>query len=318
MFLELFITSFSGIVKVFLIGFAGAVMLGGLKIRQGILDVLSALFVRVALPCLIFTNMVSQFRPDEVEHWWVFPLLAIGLFAGGGFLAWFYSRIDRTVGNREVFSASVAFHNSIMLPLAIAPVLFHDSRLEQFLSLLFLYNLLAVPAFFTVGIWLMHSANGTKRSVWNFLNPPNIATVSGITIAAFGFHDAVPSWIMSPMRSFGALTSPLSMIIVGGIVLVSIPKARGEDWADPVKIMILKSLVLPVLACAGIWLFRPPEYMALFLALGSAMPVGSTLAVVCPPDESLQKQIAGGIVLTSLASIPAVSLTMSVFALLYT
>ena len=80
MFSELLITSLIGILKVFLIGIIGAAVLGGIRIKQSFLDALSTLFVRITLPCLIFTNMVKQFRPEEVDRWWVFPILGIGLF----------------------------------------------------------------------------------------------------------------------------------------------------------------------------------------------------------------------------------------------
>ena len=317
MFFELLLTSFAGILKVFFIGILGAAVLGGIRIKQSFLDALSTLFVRITLPCLIFTNMVKQFRPEEVDRWWVFPLLGIGLFLAGGLLAYGYLFIDTTVKYKGIFTSSVAFHNSIILPLAIAPVLFSPGRLERFLSLLFLYNLLAVPAFFTVGVWLVNASSGMKRSLAHVINPPNIATIGGLLFACCGLHMYLPNWLMNPLEMFGSLTTPLSMIIVGGIILVSIPNARGKEWAEPVKIMFLKSILLPGIVCLFVCTFKPPEYIGLFLILGSAMPVGSTLAVICPSQKSMQKMVAGGILLSSIASIVAMPVFIGVYGMVY-
>ena len=317
MFFALFTTSFAGIIKVLLLGIIGAAILGGIRIKQSFLDVLSALFVRITLPCLIFTNMAKQFRPEEVDRWWVFPLLGIGLFFAGGLLAYGYLFIDTTMKYKGIFTSSVAFNNSFLLPIAIAPVLFGPERLERFLSLLFLYNLLTVPAIFTVGVWLVNTSAGMKRSIVNFINPPIIATIGGLFFACCGFHTYLPDWLMNPLEMFGSLTSPLSMIIVGGIILASIPQAGGDEWVDPVKITVLKSILLPAIFCFLVCIFRPPEYIALFLVLGSAMPVGSTLAVICPSQKSMQKMVAGGILLSSIASIIAVSVFISIYNIVY-
>ena len=317
MFFDIFIISFAGIVRILIISILGATLLGGLRIKQSFLDVLSALFVRITLPCLIFTNMATQFRPCEVDRWWVFPLLGIGHFFMGGLLAYVYVRIDKHINNKEIFISSVAFHNSIVLPLAIAPALFSPDKLDHFYSLLFLYNLLAVPAFFTVGVWLMNSATEARFSLKHFINPPIIATIAGLVVASTGLHAYLPELLMDPLQMFGSLTTPLSMIIVGGIILASIPEARGSDWAGPIEIMTLKSFVLPIIACAVVCVSRPPEYIALFLVLGASMPVGSTLAVICPADISMQKLVAGGILLTSIASIVAVSVFMSAYTIIY-
>ena len=317
MFLTLFTSSFAEILKILLLGIIVAAILGGFRGNQVVLEALNTLFIRVTLPCLIFTNMVNSFRPGDMDRWWIFPLLGIGHFIAGGLLAYGYSRIDRSIVSNEVFISSVAFHNSILLPLAIAPVLFSPEKLEHFLSLLFLYNLLAVPVFFTAGVWLMNRANGIHVTLKHFSNPPNVATIAGLIFVFTGLYRYMPIWFVAPLEMLGSLTTPLSIIIVGGIILVSIPHASREDLADPSKIAFLKCLVLPSIVCGGICILHPPEYIALFLILGAAMPVGSTLAVICPAEQRLQKLVAGGILFSSIASIPAVSLFMSLYSMVY-
>ncbi|MFC1509232.1 AEC family transporter [Candidatus Omnitrophota bacterium] len=317
MFFTLMITTFHGMIEVLVIGIAGALIIGGLKSSHNYMPVLSSLFIRITLPCLIFSNMVTHFHPEEVLTWWVFPLIGITLFLAGGLLAFGYIHIDRSVKYRGIFTSSVAFHNSILLPLAFAPVLFGPGRLEMFLNLLFLYNILAIPAFFTVGVWLINSSAGERIRIVDFFTPPNSATILGLLFVFSGWNVYIPMWVLRPLTTFGSLATPLSILIVGGIIVSSLPKTKVTDWKDPIKITMLKSIVLPAFACLFVYLVRPTEYIALFIIMGSVMPVSTVIAIVCPSQEEIQKIVAGGILLSSLASILAVPLFMGVYGKLY-
>jgi len=149
-FFKLMFASFHGIMEVFLIGILGYVIVSGLKPGSSFLDYITKIVIRISLPCLVFSNMVTKFDPGEVEYWWVFPLLAVAINISGALLAYCYLFIDRTVKYRGEFMALVAFQNGIFLPLAFGPVLFGPDRLPVFLNLLFLYNLLSIPTFFTL------------------------------------------------------------------------------------------------------------------------------------------------------------------------
>ena len=317
MFFNLMVTSFHGIIEVLVIGILGSLIIGGLKPSLNYMQILSNLLIRITLPCLIFSNMVNHFRPGEIMFWWAFPLLGIAMFMAGGLLAFGYVHIDRSLKYPGVFTASITFHNSILLPLAFAPVLFGPGKLEVFLNLLFLYNILAIPAFFTAGVWLINSSAGKRIRIGDFFTPPNIATILGLLFVFSGWNVYLPGWIIRPLTTFGSLTSPLSVLIVGGIIVSSLPKTSVKDWKEPLKIMTLKSIVLPVLACLLVYFVKPTEYIALFIIMGSVMPVGSVIAIVCPPQEEIQKIVAGGILLSSLASILTVPVFMGVYGEFY-
>jgi len=316
MFFSLLLTSFHSIFEVLFIGILGTIIISGFRPSQEYMQILSNLFLRITLPCLVFSNMVS-FRTIEIAYWWIFPLLGVILFLAGGLAGYGYSIIDRTVKYRGIFTSSIAFHNSILLPLAFAPVLFGPEKLQKFLNLLFLYNLLTIPAFFTFGVWLINSSAGIKIRARNFFTPPNLAVLLGLLFAITGWNATIPEWLLRPLMRFGSLSSPLSMLIVGGIILSSLAKTSFEDWREPVKITLLKSIVFPSCATLFVYLARPSAYTALFIIMGSVMPVGSVMAIVCPPQKEIQKTVAGGILLTSLASILAVPVFMGIYAALY-
>lgn len=311
------LVAFHGIMEVLIIGIGGYLIIAGCKSNVNYMDFLTRLIMRFTLPALVFYNLVSKFNPGEIEFWWAFPLLAVAGNLAGTLLGWVWVSADRSVRNRGEFTALVAFQNGIFLPLALAPVLFGPDRLPTFMNLIFLYNFLAVPTFFTLAVWLVNSHANTADRIRSVINPPNVATALGLLFALTGRGAAIPEWVMRPMSVFGSLTTPLAIIFVGGVIVTNLPKARAGEWREPLKVTFLKCLAFPALASVLVWFLRPPEWIALFIIMQSVMPSALMIALIAPADEVKQKVVAAGILLTSLASIVTVPLFMGVFGALY-
>ena len=107
------------------------------------------------------------------------------------------------------------------------------------------------------------------------------------------------------------------MLFVGGIIISSLTKVEAADWVEPVKITLLKAIVLPGFASGIVYYFHPPYYIGLFAIMQSAMPSALLVALVAPDDGVSRKNIAAAILLTSLASIIAVPFFMGIFGAIY-
>lgn len=311
------LVSFHGIMEVLVLGILGYMVIAGFRSGTNFMDFLTRLIMRFTLPALVFYNLVTRFNPGEIEFWWAFPLIAVAGNVAGALFAWGYVAMDRSVHNRGEFIALVAFQNALFLPLAFAPVLFGPDRLPDFMNLMFLYNFLSVPTFFTLAVWLVSTQKSFRERIVGVINPPNVATVLGLIFALTGWGGYIPEWIMRPMGTFGSVTTPLATIFVGGIIITNIPKARAGDWSEPVKITILKCLAFPALGALLVWFTHPPEWIALFIIMQSALPSAIMIALITPPNESRQRTVAAGIVLTALASIITVPFFMGIFGALY-
>ena len=317
MFFKLLLASFHGIVEVFFIGIIGYIIIAGFRKSSSFLDILTKMVIRITLPCLVFSNMVTKFNPDDVEYWWVFPLIAVGINIAGALLAGTYVLIDRSVECRGVFMALVAFQNGIFLPLAFAPVLFGPDILPVFLNLLFLFNLLNIPTFFILAVWMVNTTAGIGFRLKNVFSPPIVATILSFIIVLTGMSQAVPGWVLRPLGMLGALTTPLAILFVGGIIVTNLPRAKPKDWLEPIKIAGLKCFIFPVIASLLVVVFRPPMYVALFIIMQSVMPSASLIALIAPDEGVNQKTIAGAILLTSLISILTIPVFMGIYGVLY-
>ena len=317
MVLSLMKTTAAGLIEVFVLGILATLVIAGRRPNPQYMAILSRLTIRLAIPALVFVNVASNFDPGTLPFWWIYPLIPIGLFVVSGSAAYGYTRLDSRIPHPRVFIAAATFHNTLSLPLAIAPVLFYGERLDTFLTLLFMYNLLAIPAFFSVGQWLLRSSVGKTVGIRRMISPPLVAAILGIVFAVTGWITVVPGWIMGPLEIFGALTHPASILIVGGLLVTSIPATRPDDWRAPIVLTLLKVFVVPIAAMGFVYMVRPSPFMALLCLMGSVMPMGSTVAVLCPQEESPQKLLAGGILLTSLGTIITLPLVMGFYSLLY-
>ncbi|MFC1651200.1 AEC family transporter [Candidatus Latescibacterota bacterium] len=317
MFFRLMFASFHGIIEVFLIGIVGYIIVAGLTPGASFLDYLTKIVIRISMPCLIVSNMIKKFNPGEIEYWWIFPLLAVGINISGALLARAYLVFDKSVNFRGEFMALVAFQNGIFLPLAFGPVLFEPDKLPTFLNLLFLYNILSIPLFFTMAIWMINTSSGAGFKLKDAFSPPITATVLSCILVFTGWSVFVPEWVLRPLESLGSLTGPLSMLFIGGIIVTNLPKAKPKDWLEPVKVTGLKCFVFPLTVSLIVFIFRPPEFVALFMIMQSVMPSALLIALVTPNDSISQKSIAGAILISSLTSILTIPLFMGIYGALY-
>ncbi len=316
-FFELMFASLHGILEVFIVGILGYIIIAGVAPGAAFLDYITKIVIRISLPCLIVSNMLGKFDPGDMNYWWVFPLLAVGINITGALLAKVYLFFDKTVKFKGEFMALVAFQNGIFLPLAFAPALFGPDKLPTFLNMLFLYNLLSIPTFFSLGVWIIRTSTGVGFRLRDAFSPPIVATAVSCLFVFTGMSGFVPGWMIRPIESLGSLTGPLSTLFIGGIIVTNLPKAKPEDWLEPVKAAALKCVALPLVAAAFVIAFRPPEFVALLTILEAVMPSAILIALVTPNDSPSQKSIAGAILITSLVSILTIPLFMGIYGALY-
>lgn len=317
MFFDMMAISFHGIMEVLVIGIAGFLVMSGIKGGEEAMNFLTRLVIRVTLPCLVFTTFVTRFEPGKIEYWWAFPLLAVVINILGVTVARGYVALDRSIKYPGDFMALVGFQNGVFLPLAFAPVLFGPDKLPHFLNLVFLYNLLSIPTFFTLAVWLVNLEDSLASRLKTVLNPPNLGTILGLVCAMTGIGAYIPEWVIRPLSAVGSMSSTLACFFVGGIIVTNLRKTGRENIAVPVKSTVLKSFIFPTFASLLVYIVRPPEYIALFIIMQSVMPSALMIALITPNVPERQHTIAGGILLSSLVSILTIPLFMGIYGALY-
>ncbi len=109
-----------------------------------------------------------------------------------------------------------------------------------------LFNISFSVFVFTLGVFLMNSGNNTKISIKSVLfNPPLIGVAIGIIILVLPFN--LPIFLDKTVSMLGAITPPLSMIIVGSTLaytkLTTMFKAKILYGFSLVKLVIIPVIV---------------------------------------------------------------------------
>jgi len=118
-----FLKVFESIVILLGIGVIGFTIISRKIVPIKILDVISPLILDIALPCLIFTNIIFRFDPINFPEWWTLPLWWIGFTIITILLSLIGMKLIKKKFRSE-FGISLLYPNSIFVPIVIIQNLF--------------------------------------------------------------------------------------------------------------------------------------------------------------------------------------------------
>lgn len=312
--MDLFAITFQAVAVLLGIGIFGFLIVRRKIVPESALGALSNLALDLALPCLVFVNIVTYFSPSELSDWWMLPLwwvlftaLAAGFTAAGMFL----SKKD----TRREFALSLFLHNGLFFPLAIFTGMFGAS--SSYLVLLFLF-MVVYPAFL-FNIYPFFFPSASKKLNWKrVFNTVFVATILALVIRFLGVQVYIPTVVMTILMMLGALAVPVLMLVIGGNLSVDFQKKGTMYWKEMFKFVVVKNIVFPVLMLGVLLVIRPSYEIALLLLLQAAVPPVTAISLFTQRmggNTSIVNQFLIASFIGSLVTIPVM---ISVFSLLFT
>ena len=309
--MNLFITTFESVAVLLGIGLVGFWIIRRHIIPVNILGLLSPLALDIALPSLIFVNIIQGFNPSSFPDWWQLPLwwVFFTLIAGGlTFLFMFISKKE----NRREFGLSLFYQNGIFFPLAILAGMFGND--SSYLVFLFIFAIF-YPAFFFSTSHLFFKKESKSNINWKrVIHPVLIVTILAVLIKISGFHTFIPSFVVNIFSLLGGMTVPLIMLILGGNIYVDFRKKGQLQIIEILKFVIVKNIIFPIIFI-GLLLFIHPVYeIALLLLLQSAVPPVTAVPLVAERfggNRSIVNQFIFSSFISSLVTIPIMVMIFS-------
>lgn len=302
--MDLFITTFESVAVLLGIGLIGFLIIRKRIVPGNILGLLSPLALEIALPSLIFVNIVQNFSPSDSPDWWQLPLWW-GFFtlvsAGLTFIFMFISHKK----TRREFAISLFYQNGIFFPLAILARMFGDD--SSYIVLLFLFTIFYAAFFFSTYPFFFESKEKNKLNWKKIIHPVLIATILAIFIRVGGVQDEIPDFIISIFTLLGGMTIPLIMIILGGNIYIDFKKKGKTQIFEITKFVIIKNILFPLIFIGILFLIKPSYHIALIVLLQSAVPPVTAVPLVTERsggDRSIVNQFIVGSFVISLISIP--------------
>ncbi|OGF98182.1 MAG: hypothetical protein A3F83_01980 [Candidatus Glassbacteria bacterium RIFCSPLOWO2_12_FULL_58_11] len=305
-----FTASFTALLKIALIIAVSAWLLRINVFNETHTRALTALVVNLALPCLIFDSILTNFEVSSYPHWWKFPLLGAALtFTMLGLSRLVFWR-DHEQGN--TLSALATFQNAGYLILPIGEVLFPDQfgRFSVFLFLMLLgYN----PLLWSVAKILVTHAPDTKIKLSQAFTAPFYTSLIAIFLVFTGLGKFVPAAALGSVALVGKSCVPMATVVLG-LTMGMLKFSRMPGAFDTFRVLTLKLVVAPLLV------FLVLKYTAFssgplenaFWILEAASPSATALALQAIHFGGDEKLICGTLFLGYLLALFTIPLFYSV------
>jgi len=312
--MDLFIITFESVAVLLGIGIIGFLIIKKEILPGNILGLLSTLALDIALPCLIFVNIIQNFSPDDFTDWWQLPLWWAFFTIIVGCLTFIFRYVSHK-NNRREFAISLFYQNGIFFPLAILTGMFGND--SSYIVSLFLFTLFYAAFFFST-YHLFFEKKGKINFNWRkIIHPVLIATIIALVIRYIGVQDSIPSFLVQIFALLGGMTVPLIMIILGGNVYIDFHKKGNIQKLEIMKFVLIKNIIFPLIFLNILYYLRPSYHIAIIILLQSAVPPVTAVPLVTERSGGNRFIVNQYIVASFISSLITIPLMMMLFGLIY-
>ncbi len=279
LFAKVFGNMFVAVFKIFIVAFIGGVMVRRKIISQEHIQGLSEATVKIFLPALVITNILSSFDPWQTHDWWILPL--IGLIMPLVLLliisVFYIGNLKKSLNKIPL----AAFQNAGYLVLPVGQVIFPD-KFQKFALYVFLLVLGFTPVLWSLGKILITGEASKKLKLKGLFTPPFVANIVAVALV-FLHLNKIPEIIFDPLDLIGSATIPVATFILGA-TLGSISFKNLPPLKDILKIFSVKYLIAPAIVIFILQITKLKNMnplMADFLVIeASAAPAANLIVMV--------------------------------------
>lgn len=272
--------------------------------------VLSNLLVSIIMPAMILNSYLSsEFEPQVLHN----LLLAFGLSTAAillamaiGFLVTFKLKTD----NKKVLWFALSYSNAAYMGFPLVQGLFGEEGMLYASAFATMFNVIVWSA----GYAVMSGETDAKQITKSVCkNPVTYAVLLGLIL--YLCRIPVPMVLKQPVSLTGAMTTPLSMFIIGVMIAKSPVKSilgNKEIWFT----VGMRLVLIPAVTLGLFYMLGVNGMVAGVLLIQAACPTAATtsvLAIQFHHDETIG---AGTVVLTTILSIvtlPVVAVLVQMF-----
>ncbi|RKY30369.1 MAG: hypothetical protein DRP67_04625 [Candidatus Omnitrophota bacterium] len=233
---------FFAVLKVLIITFICSLFTKSKIIKEEQLESFSTVLIYLFLPCLILSNILTNFYPDSFKNWYILPLGGIGIFLIPFFLS---NLIFLKKNDKNYLIALSTIQNAGYLILPIGWFLFPENP-HTFTMYVLLFVLSASPILWSIGYFLMTQRNFSKFTFINsFKNPPFIANIFSLFLVFTGIREKLPEFFFQIVGFLAKPAIPLALFILGARLSLLNLKGRGKFY-DALKVVLIKMVLTPL------------------------------------------------------------------------
>jgi hypothetical protein len=247
-------------------------------IPENILRFLAILAIDIALPCIVFANIVTQFSPSSSANWWHYPLWWL-VFSATALILSLVTMFVSAKATRREFVISLFFQNGIFFPLIIISGIFGPTN--PYTPILFIFIAFHPSLYFSTNHLFFKTIKAGKNiddmgknrmRLGRILNPVLISTVAATAIKLSGADSHLPTFIVTVFQMLGGMSLPLLMLILGGSLYLDFQNKGPLYIKETIKFVLIKNVIFPLVFIALLAFARPAYPIAMIMFLESAVP----------------------------------------------
>ncbi len=268
-FTDAFSSTFSAVLQIFLVAAVGALSARFKLLKPEQTRTLSAIAVRVFMPCLIFANVIKNFQPAQIWLWLALAASAV-IMMGFGITVGAAIYRKQLPGGKNML-ALAGIQNAGFLVLPLGSILYPESE-PRFYLYCFLYFTGVNMMIWGVGKFLVSTEAHEKMSFRGLINPPFLTTTLTPILVLLRADAVIPSILVKSVAMLGQAAVPMAIFILGAM-LGQVKLKMRPYYMDILKTAAVKFIVLPVVTIAVVWLLKLHEtnlLLAYFFVLQSA------------------------------------------------
>lgn len=269
---------------------------------------MSDLIIRVGQPFMIISAVLGMpYSPSNLREGGLILVVGLIVHAVAALLGALATFRIKDAQERRLTEFAVTFSNCGFMGFPLLKAVFGDVGLFWASFFVIIFNLVC----WTYGQFVLSRADSrVKIKPLNiFVNFGTVPCILGLALYIFRVGDMLPPKVFEAMDYLGSICTPLSMLVVGGL-LATVPLKKL--FTDP-KIYILtavKLFILPLACGALLALVGFSKEMAMFGAIMAALPTAANTAIFAESYDIKPPYAAHTVGVTTLFSVITIPVSL--------
>lgn len=210
---------------------------------------LSEMLVRITLPAMIIYSYNQEFSPELLQNGKIMIIYSFAIHLVSIFLAGIlFRKYPKKTG--DILKFITIYTNCGYMGLPILEALYGKTGIFYASMYITAFNIFT----WTNGVMIFTGQKDLKAYKKALLNPGIVAVVIGMII--FIYQIKLPFPVLKTAEILGAMTTPLSMLIIGSLIADVRPdqllKGRELYYAAFIRLILIPTAVLIILKIIGI------------------------------------------------------------------
>ncbi len=295
--------AFNGMFALMLLMLLGVFMTKKNFLTEDYYHFLTSFIMKYSVPALLFQNAIKNVTADFIAESGPLLLAPFVTQLGGYFIALGVAKLlklDRSL--QGIFISIFAMCNTMLMGFPICMQIFGEVSLP-YVTAYYIANTVVFWVLVAPRIAAGGEAQGSislKDKIKRVFSPPLVSFLIGAAVNLV--HIPVPQFVQTALTDFGALTSPIAMLLCGYLLA-----SMGKDVLKTPKCIVgavaARLLWAPVF-CAGVCLaMKVPALPACVFCVQAAMPAMNQTVILSGLYRGNDRAAAQGLALSNILSV---------------